>query len=192
MKKLNKKLWMSEYGPLNWNGEELEVALGVARHLTLDLNELQPSAWCYWQAVEEPEGGAWGLLHIPFRYQGSRIAVQLKKQYFALMHFSRWIRPNYRILVHDSVSSFLVVAIDPTEENVIIVGTNSTENNKDIRYDVASVSSKLKLKSLQVALFQTSAANNHTELPRLLFDDSVITVRCDAKSITTMVVSPAT
>lgn len=184
-----KKLWMSEYGPLNWNGDEHDVALGVAKHITLDINDLHPSAWCYWQALEAP-GSLWGLLHTPLVYGTSPFAVDLKKQYFALMHFSRWIRQGFKVFSNEGLRDFLVTAVDPLGTTVVVVLTNTSNRNKDVEYDLSLVAPRLRGSKIQVAPFRTSRIENHAALPVLNFEDPVLEIRSVAKSITTLVISP--
>lgn len=42
-------------------------ALQLARHIVKDLSTLLPSAWVYWQAVEDL-GAGWGLLEMPLQH----------------------------------------------------------------------------------------------------------------------------
>lgn len=53
-------LWVSEFG----TGRG---ALQLARHILKDLSTLLPSAWVYWQAVEDL-GAGWGLLEMPLQH----------------------------------------------------------------------------------------------------------------------------
>lgn len=184
-----KKLWMSEYGPLNWNGDEHDVALGVAKHITLDINDLHPSAWCYWQALEAP-GSLWGLLQTPLEYgTTSPIAVDLKKQYFVLMQFSRWIRQGFKVYSNEGLRDFLVTAVDPAGTTVVVVLTNTADRNKDVEYDLSVVAPRLRGCRIQVAPFRTSRTENHSELPVLNFEKPVLEIRTVAKSVTTLVIS---
>ncbi len=81
-----KKLWMLEYGPLNWGGEEYDIALAMGRHITLGLNDLRPSAWCYWQVLKGP-GSFWSLLQTPLNYQVNPFAVDIKKHWWCFHKF---------------------------------------------------------------------------------------------------------
>ncbi|KAG0584644.1 hypothetical protein KC19_3G225400 [Ceratodon purpureus] len=184
-----KKLWMSEYGPLNWNGDEHDAALGVAKHITLDINDLHPSAWCYWQALEAP-GSLWGLLHTPLVYGTSPFAVDLKKQYYVLMHFSRWIRQGFKVFSNEGLRDFLVTAVDPLGTTVVVVLTNTSGRNKDVEYDLSVVAPRLRGSRIQVAPFRTSRIENHAELPVLNFEKPILEIRSVAKSVTTLVISP--
>lgn len=56
----NVPLWVSEFG----TGRG---ALQLARHIIKDLSTLLPSAWVYWQAVEDL-GAGWGLLEMPMQH----------------------------------------------------------------------------------------------------------------------------
>jgi hypothetical protein len=53
-------LWVSEFG----TGRG---ALQLARHIVKDLATLLPSAWVYWQAVEDM-GANWGLMEMPMQH----------------------------------------------------------------------------------------------------------------------------
>ncbi|KAJ7518265.1 hypothetical protein O6H91_21G061600 [Diphasiastrum complanatum] len=185
---LGKKLWMSEYGPLSWVGEELDIALAVGRHITLDLNDLQPSAWCYWQALEV-SGSSWGLLTAPFSYEQKPFVVSLSKQYFVMMHFTRWIRPGFQIFDNASLKDTLVIASNLSGSSLVLVGTNTSNYNKDIRVDLSDLASGLAGTSVQAALFRTSAVENHVELPILYFDSPIVFVRLALKSITSIIIS---
>lgn len=179
---------MSEYGPLNWNGEESDVALAVGRHITLDINDLHPSAWCYWQALEGP-GSLWGLLQTPLVYGTVPFAVDLKKQYYVLMHFSRWIRPGFKVYRNEGLRDFLVTAVDPSGSTVVVIMTNTSDNNKDVTYDLSEVAPGLIGTPVQAAPFRTSRMENHAELPVLNFEKPVLAIRSVAKSVTTLIVS---
>lgn len=184
-----KKLWMSEYGPLNWNGDEHDVALAVGRHITLDINDLHPSAWCYWQALEAP-GSLWGLLQTPLVYGTSPFAVDLKKQYYVLMHFSRWIRQGFKVFRNEGLRDFLVTAVDPLGTTIVVVLTNTSGRNKDVEYDLSLVAPRLRGSRIQVAPFRTSRTENHAELPVLNFEKPILEIRSVSKSVTTLVISP--
>ncbi|KAL3695158.1 hypothetical protein R1sor_008809 [Riccia sorocarpa] len=188
---LKKKLWMSEYGPLHWRGSELDVALAVARHISLDINELQASAWCYWQVLEVPgKNFYWGLLHAEFEYNLS-FSVELKKQYYIMMHFSRWIRPGFVIYpVEGNRGNSLVIAVDPSSyATLVIVLTSTSDIFRDISFDASAVAHNLREGQIQAALVRTSATENHEQLPTLRFESPILTVRIAPKSITTVIVS---
>ncbi|KAL2645019.1 hypothetical protein R1flu_012606 [Riccia fluitans] len=188
---LKKKLWMSEYGPLHWRGSELDVALAVARHISLDINELQASAWCYWQVLEVPgKNFYWGLLHTEFDYNLS-FSVELKKQYYIFMQFSRWIRPGFVIypVEGNSRNSFVIAVDSSSYATLVMVFTNTSERCRDISFDSSTIAHSLRDGQIQAALFRTSATENHEQLTTLRFGTPILTVRIAAKSITTIIVS---
>lgn len=49
-------------------------ALQLARHIVKDLSTLLPSAWVYWQAVEDL-GAGWGLLEMPMQHPNTSAAA---------------------------------------------------------------------------------------------------------------------
>jgi O-glycosyl hydrolase len=70
------RLWMSEvegsWGG-SWNPHSMANGLGLAQHITADLRDLDPSAWVFWQPVEdlfnmEPSGENlnWGTVFVDF------------------------------------------------------------------------------------------------------------------------------
>lgn len=184
-----KKIWMSEYGPLNWRGEEIDVALGLGRHITLDLNELQASAWCYWQALEMP-GSLWGLLQSPFSYDVHPINLTISKQYYVFMQFTKWIRPGFQVFPADIFSDCLLVTANSLEKTAVLVFTNDSSANKDYSYDVSAIAPWLRGQcQIEATLFRTSATENHVRLSTLLFDCPIVMIRVNSKSVTTMVLS---
>jgi hypothetical protein len=73
------RLWMSEvegnWGG-RWNPHSMANGLGLAQHITADLRDLDPSAWVFWQPVEdrynmEPTGEDlnWGTVFVDFDCQ---------------------------------------------------------------------------------------------------------------------------
>lgn len=185
---LGQSIWMSEYGPLNWQGEEIEVALGLGKHIMLDLNELQVSAWCYWQVLETP-GTLWGLLQTPFQYDIHPINIVVRKQYYVLLQFTKWIRPGFQVFPNDHFPDRLLITANPLDNTVVLVFTNVTDFNHDYSYDLSSIAPGLKGRCIQASLFRTSATENHVELPHLVFDFPTVMIRVNNKSVTTMVLS---
>ncbi|XP_024533552.1 endo-beta-1,6-galactanase isoform X2 [Selaginella moellendorffii] len=184
---IGKRLWMSEYGPLNWNGNEWEVAVQVARHISLDINELQPSAWCYWQALEVP-GSLWGLIQCLFTYQGKH-DLQIRKQYQVLKHFSRFIRPGFEMLPTEKFADSLVAARDESGTSLVLVVTNTSSRSKDVSYSTGCVP-RIASKAFQASVFRSSASEDFVQLPSLAFtvESPNVVVWIPPKSVTTLVV----
>eukprot|EP00927_Polykrikos_kofoidii_P043545 TRINITY_DN37618_c0_g1_i1.p1 TRINITY_DN37618_c0_g1~~TRINITY_DN37618_c0_g1_i1.p1 ORF type:complete len:503 (-),score=75.38 TRINITY_DN37618_c0_g1_i1:63-1571(-) len=80
-----RKLWLSEYG--DWDGSGIDMA----KRITLDLKWLRPTAWCYWQLVDETIG--WGLLRGRLNSEAPAL-VSVEKKYFVMAHYTRHLRPG--------------------------------------------------------------------------------------------------
>ncbi|KAH7302050.1 hypothetical protein KP509_23G054100 [Ceratopteris richardii] len=186
---VGKKIWMSEYGPLNWHGEDIDVALGLGRHISLDLNELQASAWCYWQALEMP-GSFWGLIQTSFTYDVEPKSLIITKQYYVLMQFTKWIRPGCHIFPVENFADSFLASADPAAKQVVLVFINASTTFKHFGFDVSLLAPWFKTDDkLEATLFRTSALENHERLPSLIFTFPSIMILVNSKSITTMVLS---
>jgi hypothetical protein len=88
--KVHKPVWMSEVGccfKTQGDGTEMWGALFMADTMRMDLRDLGAENWVLWQ----PD---WGV--ILFDPNGG--APQLKKQFYAIAQYSRFIRPGFQII----------------------------------------------------------------------------------------------
>src|SRR5580704_8932006 len=88
--KADKPVWMSEVGccfKAQGDGTEMWGALFMADSIRMDLRDLGAENWVLWQ----PD---WGV--ILFDPNGG--APQLKKQFYAIAQYSRFIRPGFQII----------------------------------------------------------------------------------------------
>jgi len=104
-----KRLWNSEYGDGDATG------LKMAQNLDLDLHQLHPTAWCYWQAVDNRR---WGLFKSKFNSEGLGMA---NPKYFVLAQYSRHIRPGMTIL---ESTTGTVAAYDAKAHKLVLVTVN--------------------------------------------------------------------
>jgi len=100
-------IWNSEYGEDDATGSEL------VSNLMLDLNNLHPTAWVYWQALDQDR---WGLINADV--QAGTIGA-ISQKYFVLAQFTRHIREGMEIL--DAGSDYAVAAYDASTETLVIV-----------------------------------------------------------------------
>jgi hypothetical protein len=77
---------MSEYGM--GYPDTIKDSLQLARHIFRDLETLKPTAWIYWQAVENL-GSDWGLLQV--NLNDPKVII-IKKQYYIFKHFTRTLK----------------------------------------------------------------------------------------------------
>jgi O-glycosyl hydrolase len=127
------RLWMSENDTsLDKQPEDIAgiaPALAFAEHVVLDLKRLEPSAWIFWQAVEDlsarngAKGSNWGLIKADLRAPSTAphpLHVTLK--YWAMAQFSRFIRPGYRLISVDDMDT--VGALSPDGRRMALVHVN--------------------------------------------------------------------
>lgn len=130
-------LWMSEDDtpapgePENFNG--MATPLAFAQHVLLDLKRLEPSAWVFWQAVEDISarngqlGSNWGLIKTNLRAPPNAAhSLHITRKYWAMAQFSRFIRPGYRLISVEDIDT--VGALSPTGKTLVLVHVNGGNN----------------------------------------------------------------
>ncbi len=124
--RLHKPVWMSELGccfSKQKEKDEMWGALFMADAIRMDLRDLGAEAWVLWQPDWEvigfdPNGGP----------------PLLKKQYYALAQYSRFIRPGFQIISAGGAFNTLA-AYSPASKRLVLVTTNrdaSGENDLDL------------------------------------------------------------
>lgn len=177
-----KKLWMSEYGTGGsepHNHQDMSSVLELAERITYDLRMLQPAAWIYWQAIEdESANNNWGFIHSEFSEEAN---YELTKQYYAMANFSRFIRPDSRIIPTNDGRT--VAAYNEVTQQLTLVIRNE-QSDKEITYDLTP----FELNSTIAAVYRTSASANleETELP--LYKNG-LQINVEQQSVTTIVIS---
>ncbi|MBV9566046.1 MAG: RICIN domain-containing protein, partial [Bradyrhizobium sp.] len=116
--------WMSEVGCCFADQKEKEKgemwgALFMADTIRMDLRDLGVEAWLLWQPDWEvigfdPKGGA----------------LQLKKQYYAMAQYSRFIRPGFQIASAGGAYNTLA-AYSPASKRLVLVTTNWDQPGED-------------------------------------------------------------
>lgn len=119
-----KKLWNSEYGDSDSSG------MSMVKNLSLDMHWLHPTAWVYWQVIDE--SSAWAL--IPFNSSNNTLgSVQTK--YFLLAQYTRHIRPGMQVI--DTGSDTLVAAYDAAAHRLVVVAVNTATSAQSITIDLS-------------------------------------------------------
>lgn len=127
------RLWMSENDtPLEKDPENFEgmaSALAFAEHIVMDLKRLEPSAWVFWQAVEDLSarngrpGSNWGLVKADLRAAANGPhPVYVTRKYWAMAQFSRFIRPGYRLIPVNDPDTVGALSADDT--TLVLVHVN--------------------------------------------------------------------
>ena len=105
-----KKLWMSEYGDPDTSGRSL------ADQLLLDLRDLQPDAWVYWQPLD---GSNWGLIDADL---GGNSIGNATAKYYVLAQFARHLRQGCRLL--RTTDAQALVAHHPGTQTLALIGVS--------------------------------------------------------------------
>lgn len=107
-----KTLWNTEYGEGDATG------LSLANNLNLDFSILHPTAWCYWQPLDQ---GGWGLIQSSV---GSTNITVPNPKYYVLAQYTRHIRPGMIIL--DSLAPNTVAAYSASNRTLVLVTYNQS------------------------------------------------------------------
>jgi O-glycosyl hydrolase len=161
-KQQGKPIWMSEYTTDGTDGlsrdpkcrftdkdhtstQDMTGPLSLSCRILLDMNNMHPGTWSYWQAVEsfDDPKNAYGLLQTSFQQSNPSCPSNpsspfcFTKQYYALWQYSHFIRPGYQIINSGDANS--LAAFDPASHTLVIVTTNDNPSTtRDITYDLSN------------------------------------------------------
>lgn len=130
----NTPIWMSEvgfgYGPGVNNYNDIQNTITFAQKVIDDLNFLKPTAWVYWQVIEDLSNNGWGCMQVDFNNPKNRI---YGSQFTAFQHFTHFIKPGwYLVNVNQPENKKIkvVVATNPKTnvKSVVIVSSDNKEN----------------------------------------------------------------
>lgn len=196
-----KNLWMSEVdggSTAGSNAGEMGAALWLANRITLDVNELNASAWILWQVIDNhisskgmngnkdsgmpnTKGGYWGVAVADH----DKDDIILTKKYYAFGQYSRYIRPGMTML---KSSDSTVAAYDPENEQLVLVAVNDSGSKSDIRFDLSGFGSVGR--SAQV--IRTSANENWANAGNISTSGNSLNATLAANSITTFIIDGVT
>lgn len=147
----SKPMWLSEWGTgsVTSNANDIENGIHLALHVINDIHYLRPTAWVYWQAVENINGGGWGLIQVPFDNQCEVGKVVLNRQYWAMAHFSRFIKKHskiYETRISRQGISYLQASNEDKSKYIFIV-VNNKNTDEFITIDTPKVFDIIELYS---------------------------------------------
>jgi O-glycosyl hydrolase len=197
-----KPLWMSEVEGDWGNGQDfadMAPGLGLAQQMTDDLRELEPSAWVFWQPVEDynnmapggegSRGGNWGEIQLPFDCTADdtldTCAIHTNQKFNTARNFTHFIRPGDHMVKVDDTST--VAAIRPSARAATLVHTNAATTPQDVTVDLSKFG-KVGSHSTVTAFVTDAEGALRSQAPVAVKAGSA-TVRVPAKSVTTLVVS---
>ena len=164
--------WNSEHGDGDASG------LSTARELSLDLNVLRPSAWCYWQPLD---GGGWGFLDCDMPNATIRRA---NPKLFVLAQYTRHVRPGMAILRTGDPRA--VAAYDAKRRKLVVV----LENEREATTRSIDLSA-FRLDSRVAALWKTEPQGSarYRREPDSRFEGDALRIDLPAASVVTVELS---
>ncbi|MBO1337217.1 RICIN domain-containing protein [Streptomyces sp. VRA16 Mangrove soil] len=147
-----KPLWMSEVEGDWGDGQsftDMRPGLGLAQHIVDDLRELEPTAWVFWQPVEDwdnmkpggesAKGGNWGEVQVSFSATADdtleTCPVYTNTKFDTARNFTHYIRPGDRLVKVDDTNSAAAVTRGGTGATVVHV--NSTTDVRTVTIDLS-------------------------------------------------------
>ncbi|MFH8252296.1 glycoside hydrolase [Microbacterium sp. B2969] len=217
-KSSDKPLWMSEvegdWDGTGFNQVNIENGLGMAGRIVDDLRELEPSAWVFWQPVEDlynmqkVENLNWGSVFIDFDCNAEgkslrRIAageadptckVLTNAKYNTTRNFTHYIHPGDEIIPTDNTQT--TAALQADGDGVTLVHVNTDASARDVTIDLSQFGTIAPGATVTpIVTTQSPAsdpeANALTQGAPVAIDgvSKTATVSVPAKSVTTFVVS---
>ncbi|MGW5361148.1 glycoside hydrolase [Actinopolymorpha pittospori] len=198
----DRPLWMSEVEGDWGNGQDFEdmaPGLGLAQQITDDLRELEPSAWVFWQPVEDYDnmapggegdlGGNWGEIQLPFDCTAQdtlqTCAIRTNQKFNTARNFTHYIRPGDQLVKVDDTNT--VAAIRSEARSATLVHTNKSTSARDLRIDLSKFSTVGP--NAAVTAVVTDASGALVERAAVRVEAATATVRVPGQSVTTLVVS---
>ena len=188
-----KKLWMSEVEGTWGNGTDftgMEPGLGIATRMVGDIRELEPSAWVFWQPIEDaiPQAAAgknWGSIHIPFNCTAAdtleTCPIKANSKFHTIRNFTHYIRPGDRFVKTDDPSS--VAAMKKSGAGATVVHVNDSTTARTVTLDLSRFGYVAPWASVTPVVTSAEGALVEGEPVRVTGRSATLTV--PAKSVTT-------
>ncbi|MFC4499649.1 MULTISPECIES: RICIN domain-containing protein [Streptomyces] len=151
-KAADKPLWMSEVEGDWGDGQsftDMRPGLGLAQQIVNDLRELEPSAWVFWQPVEDydnmkpggesAKGGNWGSIQLPFSCTRTdtlqSCPIYTNTKFDTARNFTHFIKPGDKLIKVDDTSS--AAAVTKNGKGASLVHVNSTTAARTVTIDLS-------------------------------------------------------
>ncbi len=192
----DEKLWMSEVEGTWGTGTDftgMEPGLGIATRMVDDMRELEPSAWVFWQPVEDaiPQAAAgknWGSIHIPFNCTAKdtleTCPIRTNSKFHTIRNFTHHIRPGDHFVKVDDPSS--VAAVRKSGRAATVVHVNSSTSARSVTLDLSRFGRVAPRATVTPVVTSTDGALVRGNPVRVT--DRSATLVVPAKSVTTFLV----
>ena len=175
-KSTGKDLWLSEYGDGDGSG------LTMSGRILEDIRCLHPTAWVYWQMVDNV--GGWGFLSNPLRDEATT-AFTIHKKYYVMGNYSKFIRPGFRMIAVDDPDS--LASYDVRTGTLVVVTTNRGDVDARKTYDLG----RFTVVGSNAAPYRTSRSESLAPLGAIPIIGKRLVYTSLAKSVTTLVIQGA-
>ncbi|MET9660655.1 RICIN domain-containing protein [Streptomyces sp. NPDC006510] len=200
-KAADKPLWMSEVEGDWGDGQsftDMRPGLGLAQQIVDDLRELEPTAWVFWQPVEDydnmkpggesAKGGNWGSIQVPFSCTSkdtlASCPVRTNTKFDTARNFTHYIKPGDRLIKTDETSSAAAVA--QSGKGATVVHVNRTPDARTVALDLSKFARIDQ--DATVTPVVTSAAGKLERHDPVPVGDKKATFTVPAQSVTSFVV----
>lgn len=195
----DKPLWMSEVGG-SWGAgqdfESMEPGLGIADRIVDDLRELEPTAWVFWQPVEDYDnmkpggesaaGANWGSIQLPFDCTAEdtleTCPIYTNTKFGTVRNFTHYIQPGDHLIGTDDAST---VAAE-TRRGASVVHVNDSAQDREVVLDLSGFRAVTRGATVTPVVTDASGALQEGEPVRVSDERATLTV--PAESVTTFVV----
>ncbi|WP_338694147.1 RICIN domain-containing protein [Streptomyces sp. Q6] len=200
-KAAGKPLWMSEVEGDWGDGQsftDMRPGLGLAQHIVDDLRELEPTAWVFWQPVEDydnmrpggesAKGGNWGEIQVSFSAGADdtleTCPVRTNTKFDTARNFTHHIRPGDRLVKVGDPNS--AAAVTRSGQGATVVHVNSTTDTRTVTLDLSKFASVRR--DATVTPVVTSADGKLVARPPLAVTGTSVVCAVPAQSVTTFVI----
>ncbi|MES5820778.1 glycoside hydrolase [Streptomyces sp. RG80] len=200
-KAADKPLWMSEVEGDWGDGQsftDMRPGLGLAQQMVNDLRELEPTAWVFWQPVEDydnmkpggesAKGGNWGSIQLPFSCTSAdtlkSCPIYTNTKFDTARNFTHFIKPGDRLIKVNDTSSAAAVTKDG--KGASLVHVNSTTAPRAVTIDLSKF--KTIKRDAIVTPTVTDAAGKLVKQAPVKVVDSKATFTVPAQSVTSFAV----
>ena len=195
----NRPLWMSEVGGSWGDGqdfESMESGLGIAKRITDDLRELEPSAWVFWQPVEDYDnmkpggesaaGANWGSIQMPFKCTSGdtleSCPIYTNTKFNTVRNYTHYIQPGDKLVqVNDDNTT---VAL--TDSGAAVVHVNESVLPAPVVLDFSKFGSVKRGATVTPVVSDANGAL--VEGAPVVISNASAAVTAPAQSVTTFVV----
>ena len=163
-------IWMSEMSlmePPAPDDPGMPAAIRIARYIHRDLVEGRASAWIFCFAIFRSSfPGSMGVL-APADGSGSRQgALVVPKRFWAMAHYSRFVRPGWAVVGVDGAGADNTAFIDPQGDGFVVVAVNPEDKAVPAAYDfgvrtISAVRAFVTTKDLDLAEAASPEARDH-------------------------------